>query len=181
MLTLHRAASFTSHAGQLSSNVRPREPPKTSSARRPHPLAAHSRASALSSPNIFGEVFAAQGTGLQRTSLISYQHAGAARAGVVAVHNAFKLTASLGTAALARRPRQTHRLARHRQRLCTLRFNATSASITPPSSAFRSPPFHAMPNHSLKLTRYGIRCLAAPGQRLNCPSAAKQRMPPRAA
>ena len=39
----------------------------------------------------------------------------------------------------------------------------------------------AWPNHSLKLTRYGMRCLAAPGQVCYFPSAAKQRMPPRAA
>jgi hypothetical protein len=38
-----------------------------------------------------------------------------------------------------------------------------------------------LPNHSLKLTRYGMRCLAAPGQVCYFPSAAKQRIPPRSA
>ena len=38
-----------------------------------------------------------------------------------------------------------------------------------------------LPNHSLKLTRYGMRCLAAPGAKLHYPSAAKQRIPPRSA
>ena len=38
-----------------------------------------------------------------------------------------------------------------------------------------------MPNHWLKLTRYGMRCLAAPGQVCYFPSAAKQRIPPRLA
>ena len=37
------------------------------------------------------------------------------------------------------------------------------------------------PNTSLKLTRYGMRCLAAPGQVCYSPSAAKQRTPPRSA
>ena len=37
------------------------------------------------------------------------------------------------------------------------------------------------PNPSLKLTRYGMRCLAAPGQVCYFPSAAKQHMPPQAA
>ena len=37
------------------------------------------------------------------------------------------------------------------------------------------------PNHSLKPTRYGMRCLAAPGQVCYFPSAAKQRIPPRSA
>ena len=37
------------------------------------------------------------------------------------------------------------------------------------------------PNHSLKLTRYGMRCLAAPGPVGYFPYAAKQRTPPRAA
>ena len=37
------------------------------------------------------------------------------------------------------------------------------------------------PNHSLKLTRYGMRCLAASGPVGYSPSAAKQRMPPRSA
>ena len=38
-----------------------------------------------------------------------------------------------------------------------------------------------LPNHSLKLTRYGMHCLAAPGQVCYFPCAAKQRMPPRLA
>jgi hypothetical protein len=38
-----------------------------------------------------------------------------------------------------------------------------------------------LPNRSLKLTRYGMRCLAAPGQVCYFPSAAKQRTPPRSA
>ena len=38
-----------------------------------------------------------------------------------------------------------------------------------------------MPNHSLKLTRYGMHCLAAPGQVCYFPSAAKQRIPTRSA
>ena len=37
------------------------------------------------------------------------------------------------------------------------------------------------PNHSLKLTRYGMRCLAAPGPVSYSPYAAKQRTPPRSA
>ena len=39
----------------------------------------------------------------------------------------------------------------------------------------------AWPNHSLKLTRYGIRCLPASGHGCYCPYAGKQRIPPRAA
>jgi hypothetical protein len=39
----------------------------------------------------------------------------------------------------------------------------------------------ARPNHSLKLTRYGMHCLAASGRRAYCPYAAKQYTPPRAA
>jgi len=38
-----------------------------------------------------------------------------------------------------------------------------------------------MPNHSHKLTHYGMRRLAAPGQVCYFPSAAKQRTPPRSA
>ena len=38
-----------------------------------------------------------------------------------------------------------------------------------------------LPYHSLKLTRCGMRCLAAPGQVCYFPSAAKQRIPPRSA
>ena len=37
------------------------------------------------------------------------------------------------------------------------------------------------PNHSLKLTRYGMRCLAASGPVGYFPYAAKQRIPPRSA
>ena len=37
------------------------------------------------------------------------------------------------------------------------------------------------PNPSLKLTHYGMRCLAAPGAKLHYPSAAKRRIPPRSA
>ncbi len=38
----------------------------------------------------------------------------------------------------------------------------------------------ARPNPSLKAaTRYGSHRLAAPGQVVNCPSAAKRRLPPR--
>ncbi len=37
------------------------------------------------------------------------------------------------------------------------------------------------PNPSLEPTRYGMHCLAAPGYGVHFPSAAKQRLPPRAA
>jgi hypothetical protein len=46
-------------------------------------------------------------------------------------------------------------------------------------NAFRL--YQVRPNQSLRLTRYGMRCLAAPGQVCYFPSAAKQRMPPRSA
>jgi len=36
------------------------------------------------------------------------------------------------------------------------------------------------PNPSVNLTRYGRRCLAAAGQCVHFPSAARQRLPPRA-
>jgi len=35
------------------------------------------------------------------------------------------------------------------------------------------------PNPSLEPTRYGRHCLAAPGQHIHCPCAAKQHLPPR--
>jgi hypothetical protein len=41
--------------------------------------------------------------------------------------------------------------------------------------------FRVRPNTSLKLTRYGSRRLAAPGAGGIMPSAAKRRLPPRAA
>jgi hypothetical protein len=52
------------------------------------------------------------------------------------------------------------------------------ALTNPPS---KSAGERVRPNHLLKLTRYGMHCLAAPGQVCYFPSAAKQRTPPRSA
>ena len=54
-------------------------------------------------------------------------------------------------------------------------------AFVPSSSKVSRRAFPAWPNHSLKLTRYGMRSLAASGQVCYFPSAAKQRMPPRSA
>ena len=70
---------------------------------------------------------------------------------------------------------RTHRTSTHcPRRLRAPRLNSVAAG---PSSQRRG----ALPNPSVKLTRYGSQRLAAPGTSGIMPSAAKPRLPPQAA